>query len=153
MGAIFTTFGIDWHLLLVNAINFGLLLAGLTYFLYKPIGNMLETRRQKVAQGVHDAQAAGVRLAEIEHEKGEILANAGQEADTIIAASRDEGSKKAKEIVAAAEGSASRALADAAAQAAELKNKAISESKEEVARMIVMGIEKLGIDKLAKSSK
>ena len=148
MGAIFTTFGIDWHLLVIDAVNFGLLLAGLSYFLYKPVGNMLETRRQKVAQGVHDAEASSAKLAQIEHEKGEILANAGEEADTIIAASRDEGSKKAKEIMAAAEGSSSRSLAEASAQALELKNKAIAESKEEVARMIV-----LGIDKLAKTSK
>jgi F-type H+-transporting ATPase subunit b len=143
MGAIFTTFGIDWHILVINAVNFGLLLAGLTYLLYKPVGRVLEERRQKVAQGVEDAEASTRRLREIEGEKGEILANAGREADEIISSARASGSEKAREIAAGAEASAARTLGDAAAQAAEMKRQAINESKEEVARMIVLGIEKL----------
>jgi F0F1-type ATP synthase membrane subunit b/b' len=47
-----------------------------------------------------------------------------------------------------AEAAAARAIAEAEAEGGELKNRAIQESKEEVARMIVLGIEKL-----AKNSK
>lgn len=148
MDAILHTFGIDWRLLLVNAVNFGLLLAGLTYFLYKPVGNMLETRRQKVAQGIQDAEEAGVKLREIEESRRNTLAKAGQEADAILSQARDTGSKKAKDLIAEAEAAAARAIAEAQMQSGELKAKAIQESKEEVARMIVLGIEKL-----AKSSK
>jgi F-type H+-transporting ATPase subunit b len=143
MDAILHTFGIDWRLLLVNAINFGLLLAGLTFFLYKPLGKMLEERRTKVAKGVEDAHAAEVTLQQIESSRAERLAQAGREADTIVSEARDMGASKAKEIVSLAEGTAARALRDAEAQAAELKRGAIAESKEEVARMIVLGIEKL----------
>jgi len=143
MGAIFTTFGIDWHILVIDAVNFGLLMAALTYFLYKPVGSVLEERRQKVAQGVADAQASTQRLQEIEGEKGAILAKAGQEADEVIASARASGVQKAHEIAASAEASANRTLSEAEASASELKRQAISESKEEVARMIVLGIEKL----------
>jgi F0F1-type ATP synthase membrane subunit b/b' len=58
MDAILTTFGIDWHLLLLQGINFGILLAGLTYFLYKPVMRMLEERSNTVRQGVEDAHKA-----------------------------------------------------------------------------------------------
>ena len=143
MGAIFTTFGIDWHLLLINAVNFGLLLAGLTFFLYKPLSKMLEERRRTVAQGVEDAHAAAARLAEIEESRAQALAQAGQEADEIISSARASGSVKAREIAASAEASAARTLSDAEAAANEMKRQAINESKEEVARMIVLGIEKL----------
>jgi F-type H+-transporting ATPase subunit b len=143
MGAIFSTFGIDWHLLVINAINFGLLLAGLTYFLYKPVGAMLEERRAKVEKGVEDAEASTKRLQEIEAIRLSKLEEAGKEADEIVAHARDAGAQKAKEIAAAAESSSKRTLAEAAAQAIELKREAINESKEEVARMIVLGIEKL----------
>ncbi len=148
MGAIFTTFGIDWHLLLINAVNFGLLLAGLTFFLYKPLTNMLRERRERVAQGVADAEAAGMRLKEIEESRSHKLAEAGAEADSIISSARAAGSEKAREIAAQAESSAARTLSEASAQATEMKREAINESKEEVARMIV-----LGIDKLAKQGK
>ena len=143
MGAIFTTFGIDWHLLLINAVNFGLLLAGLTYFLYKPLTKMLGERRERVAQGIADAEAAAMRLREIEDARAQRLAEAGAEADEIISSARSAGSEKAREIAAQAESSAARTLADASAQASEMKREAINESKEEVARMIVLGIEKL----------
>ncbi len=143
MGAIFTTFGIDWHLLLINAVNFGLLLAGLTFFLYKPLTKMLAERRERVAQGVADAEAAGMRLKEIEESRSQRLAEAGAEADSIISSARASGSLKAHDIATNAEAAAARTLAEASAQATEMKREAINESKEEVARMIVLGIEKL----------
>lgn len=143
MGAILTTFGIDWHLLLINAVNFGLLLAGLTYFLYNPLSKMLEERRMKVAQGVEDAHKAGVALSEIENSRKDTLAKAGQEADSMLAHSRQTAASKAKEIMNQAEASAARALAEAEKQSGEMKSKAIEESKQEVAKMIVLGIEKL----------
>lgn len=148
MNAIFTTFGIDWHLLLINAINFGLLLAGLTYFLYKPLTKKLEERRTVVAKGVEDAHAAARALSEIEGTRSEVLAKAGKEADLVLSQAQQNANKKGKEIVTQAEGNAARAMVEAQAQAEELKKQAIQESKEEVAKMIV-----LGIDKLARTSK
>jgi F0F1-type ATP synthase membrane subunit b/b' len=84
MGQFFTAFGIDWRLLLINAINFGVLLAGLYYFLYDPLLGALEARRKKVAQGVTDADAAALKLSEIEAATSGMLANAGKEADEVL---------------------------------------------------------------------
>lgn len=148
MDQLFLAFGIDWRLLLINAINFGVLLAGLTYFLYKPITKALEDRRQRVIKGVEDAHAAEVALAEIEGTRSEVLAHAGQEADAVLSQAQKIAGQKGKEIIAQAEGSAARAIAEAEAQAQELKKQAVQESREEVAKMIVLGIEKL-----AKTSK
>lgn len=142
MEQVLVTFGIDWKLLLVNAINFGLLLAVLWYFLYGPLTRMLEERRQKVAQGVRDAQTAQERLSEIENARADMLAKAGKEADTIVSHARTSASAKEKEIVSAGEAAASALLNDAQVQAEELKRQAIEESKQEVAKLIVLGIEK-----------
>jgi F-type H+-transporting ATPase subunit b len=147
MGAIFSTFGIDWHLLLINAINFGLLLAGLTFFLYKPVGNLLEERRLKVAKGVEDAEAARKALEDIESSRLSTLAKAGEEADSMLAHSRQTAASKAKEIMGQAEAAAARAIADAEKQGDEIKVRAIEESKQEVAKMIVLGMEKLAKQK------
>ena len=147
MEAILHTFGIDWRLLLINAINFGLLLAALTYFLYTPILRMLEERRRKVEQGVEDAEAAANKLSEIEHSRGEILSAAGKEADDIVIAARKAASQKEKEMLAQGEHAAATLLKDAEAQAHELKEQALRESKEEVAKLIVLGIEKALVKK------
>ena len=142
MSALFTTFGIDWRLLIIQAVNFGILLLGLWYFLYGPLTRMLETRRQKVAQGVADAQAAAASLKEIEGTRALTLSAAGKEADEVLARARNAGQAKEREMLAHAEAAAASVLKEAGAQAAEAKARAIAESKQEVAKLIVLGMEK-----------
>ncbi len=142
MESILSTFGIDWRLLLVSMVNFGVLLAGLTYFLYKPITKMLEERRQKVAKGVEDAEAAGRARQEIEGERSVVLSTAVAQADEALARARAAAAAKEKELYLAAERSVEGILKDAEVEAREIKLKAIAESKEEVAKLIVLGMEK-----------
>lgn len=143
MQAILTTFGVDWHLLLINAVNFGLLMLALSYFLYGPVMRMLEERRARVAQGVHDAQEAAAKLEEIEHARAEVLAGAGKEADEVLAAARVAGVQKERELLQKGEAAAATLLRDAEAEARELKSRALEESKQEVAKLIVLGMEKV----------
>jgi F-type H+-transporting ATPase subunit b len=142
MGAIITTFGIDWRLLIINAINFGLLLVGLWYFLYTPVMSMLEKRRKLVADGVDAAHKSQAELSQIEQARTAKLAEAGREADALVVAARAAAATKEKQLVAQAEGIAASVVADAAAAAADLKARALQESKQEVAKLIVLGIEK-----------
>lgn len=143
MSAVLTTFGVDWHLLLINAINFGLLLLVLWYFLYAPVMKMLEERRERVVQGVRDAEAAAQKLHEIEASRASVLTAAGKEADALVAAARAAGTQKERDLVQKGEAAAERAVAEAQAQALELKARSIEESKQEVAKLIVLGMEKI----------
>jgi F-type H+-transporting ATPase subunit b len=142
MGAILTTFGIDWRLLLVNVVNFAVLLFGLWYFMYGPIMRMLEERRQKVVKGVEDAEAAGRARQEIEGERSGVLAKAAQEADEALARARVAASARELELVEEAGRRAESIVSQAEAQAKESKAKAIAESRDEVAKLIVLGMEK-----------
>lgn len=143
MNELFSAFGVDWRLLLINMINFGLLLLALWYFLYGPLTRMLEERRAKVAQGVKDAEAAAEALSEIESSRAAALAAAGKEADAVVASARALGAAKEQELLQKGEAAASSLLREAEAQAAELKAQAIEESKKEVAKLIVLGMEKI----------
>ncbi len=143
MEGILTTFGIDWRLLLIQAANFGILLFGLGYFLYTPMMKTLETRRKKVSQGVIDAESAEKKLSEIESARTSVLANAGKEADTILSHAERRGVEKEREMLLRAEAHATSVLAEAEAQGREAKNRAVLESKEEVAKLIVLGMEKV----------
>ena len=153
MSQLFAAFGLDWRLLIINLINFGVLLVALRYFLYGPLTGMLESRRRKMIQGVEDADAASARLHEIEAAKSGILAEAGTEADHLLAKARAAAQEKERAIVAAAEAAAARTSAEAQKQAAELKSQAIEESKQEVAKLVVLGIEKLGMEKVMVATK
>ena len=142
MSDLFAAFGIDWRLLLVNGVNFGLLLLGLWYFLYKPLTNMLEARRQKLIQGVRDAETAAHELSKIEESRAGVLAQAGKEADEVVSRARALGAEKQRALVEAGEANAAALLSEAEAGAKQLKEEAIAQSKQEVAKLIVLGMER-----------
>lgn len=147
MEAILHTFGIDWRLLLINAINFGVLLAALWYFLYTPVMRMLEERRQKVVEGVHSAERSEALLKEVEESRAHKLAEAGKEADELLKSAREAGTQKEQELLKQASVTASTMLKEAEIEAGELKRQALEESKHEVAKLIVLGVEKALIKK------
>ena len=143
MSALFEAFGIDWHLLIVQAINFGVLLFILWYFLYRPILKMIDDRRAKIAEGVKTAEAAQRRLEEAKSEGEGIVGQAAREAENLVAAARTRADERASEIVRNAEAQAQTALKDAAARAEEAKRQALKESQKEIARAAVLAAEKI----------
>ncbi len=143
MSALLSAFGIDWHLLAINVVNFGLMLFALWYFLYGPLVRTLEERRQKVAQSVIDAELAAERLVEIEASRADVLAAAGREADEVLSRSRKLALEKEKAQLAAGEAAAARIVEGAEAEAREAKARALAESREEVAKLTVLGAEKI----------
>ena len=149
MNALLAAFGIDWRLLLINLLNFGILLWVLWYFLYTPLTKMLESRRQRMIEGVQNAAEAERRLAEIEHSRADRLAQAGTDADDVLAAARAAARVKQDELIAQGEASAANILSEAEAQAAEMKREAIAQSKQEVAKLIVLGMERTALSKNA----
>jgi F-type H+-transporting ATPase subunit b len=142
MSELFAAFGIDWRLLVINLVNFGLMLGVLWYFLYGPVLKTLEARREKIAKGVKDADDAKQALTEIEGARLTKLKEAGKEADELLSSARASALKKEREMLSHAEHVAAMKISEAEAEAEEAKKRAIKESKEEVAKLIVLGIEK-----------
>ncbi len=84
MSDMLTKLGIDWKLFIAQLVNFLILFLVLRFFAWKALVNALEERRAKIRQGVDDANKAETRLKEIECERGDVLAQARQEAAKII---------------------------------------------------------------------
>jgi len=143
MSELFATFGVNWKLLLIQAVNFGLLLTVLTYFLYKPVLKIIDERREKVAEGVRTAEAATRRLEEAKSEGEGIVGTAAREAEGIVAAARTRADERAVDIVKSAELRAAATLKDAAARAEEAKRQALKESEREITRAAMLAAEKL----------
>jgi len=66
MEQLFSQLGIDWHLLLSQAVNFLLLLVVLSVFVYKPLLQLLHDRRDKIEGGLVKAEEAERRLHEVD---------------------------------------------------------------------------------------
>ena len=143
MSELFAAFGINWKLLLVQAINFGSLLFVLWYFLYRPILRMIDERREKVAEGVKTAEAAAQKLTEAESKSNDIIGSADREAEAIVSAARATAGEKGSEVLKAAEMRAEALLADASARAEESKRQALLESEREIAKAAMLAAEKI----------
>jgi F-type H+-transporting ATPase subunit b len=143
MEAIINAFGIDVHLIIVQIINFTILMVALGYFLYTPILNMLRDREEKIAAGIKDAEAAAVAKASAEEEKKVVLTDAHKAAAEVGARAKVTAEVAAAEIVAAAEAAAHAAKAKAVIEAEQLKAAAIKASEAEIAKTAILAAEKI----------
>ena len=143
MESLLVVFGIDWKLLIAQSINFLILLAGLSYFLYKPVLRLLKTREEKIAKGVKDAEVAALARAKTEEEKGSILRAAEKDAEGVMRRAEEEAKKEREVIVRAAQARSDALMADARAQAEELKRQALRESEKKIAQTAILAAEKI----------
>jgi F-type H+-transporting ATPase subunit b len=143
MEQLIQAFGIDVRLIIVQAFNFGLLLAILSYLLYKPVLKMLADREAKIAQGMKDAEEAGKAKAEATEEKKAVIAAANKEAEAMTSRAKEFAVVKADEIVADAQKKAEQVAKDAALRSEEIKAQAIKESGAEIAKLAVLAAEKV----------
>ncbi|MDO8504476.1 MAG: hypothetical protein Q7S36_01340 [Candidatus Liptonbacteria bacterium] len=109
--------GVDWHLLLSQAVNFFLLLIILRVLLYRPILKFLGERRKKIEEGLAKAEAAGTRLHEIELIGKGKLKEAEQEGIAIIEKAETEAGKVESGIIAKAKEKEADIMKDAHATA------------------------------------
>ncbi len=143
MEQLIEAFGIDVRLIIIQVINFGILMAILTYFLYKPVLKMLKDREDTIAKGIADAEAAGKAKAEATEEKNTIIATANKEAEAMTARAKEHASVRGDEIVADAQKKAEQVVKDAALRGEELKSAALKESEAEIAKMAILAAEKV----------
>ena len=136
-------FGIDARLILIQVVNFGLLMVVLTYLLYKPVLNLLKEREEKIAKEISDAKAAEAALATAEEEKKGIIAAANTEAEAMAARATEHASHKADQIVSDAHKKAEQVIKDAGDRGSELKAQALKESEAEIAKLAVLAAEKI----------
>jgi F-type H+-transporting ATPase subunit b len=129
--------GIEWRILLAQTISFGVVFFVLWRFAYKPIFVMLEVRRQKIAEGLANAERIKAELARTEAERKRILAQAGDVANQVIEEARNAAARvremETQKAVAAAEQIVIKAREVAAQEHAWM----LAELKGEVGRLVV----------------
>jgi len=77
-------FGFDWWMFLSQCISFIIVCVLLAKFAYKPVLNVLEERRERIAEGLANADKIKQQLAEAEVRYNEILAKANVEAQKML---------------------------------------------------------------------
>lgn len=143
MQELFSAFGVNWSLLIAQAVNFAIVLVALWYFLYKPVLKVLEDRRQVVAKGVEDAAKSEELLARADGEAESRVLAADTEAEKIVSSAREVAMTEKTRLLKEAEERAAQVAKDADARAFETLAKAKSESERDIARLAVLAAEKV----------
>ena len=130
-------FGWNWKLFLSQVISFTIVALLLRRFAYKPILNVLEQRRQQIAEGQANAEKIKKQLAEAEQRHAEILAKANVAAQKMIDEARESAAhlseRKQQEAITAAEHIIAKAR-----EASAIEHERTMESlKRELGRLVV----------------
>ena len=107
--------GIDLGVLIFQIVNFTLLFLALYFLLFKRVFAMLDERKQKIQQGLEEAQRAQEewtraeavfqeRMEQVERERAAIIAEAREEAERLraeaVGQAREEAREEARRILA-----------------------------------------------------
>ncbi len=143
MEEILNIFGIDVRLLIIQAFNFAVLLLALWYFLYRPVIGILEKRKVLIEEGVLDAQKAKDEKEKVLADRESILVEATKDASILIDRAKERAGEKEATLLSISEEKSKRILNEAHAKAEEERKLILEKGKIEIARMVVLGAEKI----------
>ena len=131
------TFGFNTWIFLSQVISFVIVALLLRRFAYKPILAVLEERRQRISEGLLNAEKIKQQLAEAETRYAEILAKANAQAQKMIDEARESAGhvaeRKQQEAVLVAE----QIVAKAREASAIEHERTMTELKRELGRLVI----------------
>jgi len=135
--------GINLGLLIVQIIAFIIVFLTLNAWVYQPMLNMMESRKQKIAQGLEDARVAAEARANAEKEAAKIITDAQTEASKIVREATERAALAGQDVKAAAEAEAVKARDAAVAEAEVERNRILGDLRSQVAGLAIAAAQKL----------
>ncbi len=135
--------GINLGLLIVQIIAFAIVFLTLNAWVYKPMLDMMESRKQKIAQGLEDARIAAEARANAEKEAAKIIGDAQAEAGKIVREATERAEAAAKDVKAAAEAEAAKAREAALAEVELERARILGDLRGQVASLAIAAANKL----------
>lgn len=135
--------GINLGYLIVQIVNFVIVLIILRAWAYKPVVGMLKKRRESINQGLEDARVAAEARANAEAEADKIIAEAQSRASEIVREATARAEEATRDIKAAAEKEAGEARKDALTEIDEEREAILSEVRGQIAALSMAATQKL----------
>lgn len=135
--------GINLGLLIVQIIAFTIVFLTLNAWVYKPMLDMMDSRKKKIAQGLEDARVAAEARANAEKDAAKIVADAQAEASKVVREATERAEVASKDVRAAAEGEAAKAREAAMAEAELERGRILGDLRGQVAALAIAAANKL----------
>jgi len=135
--------GLNLGYFLFQVFNFGIVLALLSIWAYKPILKMLDERKRKIAQGMEDARVAAEARSNAEKEAAKIIGDAQTQASQMVREATDRAEVAGREVKAAVEAEAAKAREAAVADAQVERDRILGDMRSQVAALAMAAAQKL----------
>ncbi len=142
--------GINLGYLAVQILNFTVVMLILSFWVYKPLVNLLEQRRESIAKGLEDARVAEEARANAEKEAQKVLAEAQTERARIVAEASAQAQKVAADISKGADEEKAAIVAQAREDADQEKLRVLGDVRGQVIALAISAANKIvetGMDK------
>ncbi|MBI2426488.1 MAG: F0F1 ATP synthase subunit B [Candidatus Kerfeldbacteria bacterium] len=136
-------FGINFFVLIAQAVNFLIVLAVLYRFAYKPILKMLNDRTKKIEQGLEHAKKAEHAMNEALSQKDAVLAEARKESGKLLAQAEEKSAAEHAKRMAESKTEAQAMIAKTKEELQREHEHMLESAKLELADMVVLATEKL----------
>lgn len=137
VGDIAQQFGVTWQLLISQIILFVIVALALKKFAYAPVLKVLEERRQRIAEGLANAEKIKADLASAQAKAQEVLNAANSQGNKLIEEARQSAAKvlevETQKAIATANDIVTKARQASEAELVRMK----SELRKEVGRLVV----------------
>lgn len=135
--------GINLGTLLLQILSFIIILVVLRRWVYGPVLNLLEKRREMIAQSAEDARIASEARQNAEKDAARIIAEAQAKAAQLVREATERAEQVERELRAAAEAEAAKAREAALAEIAQERDRILSEVRGQVAALSIAAAQKL----------
>ena len=130
-------FGFDWPHFGAQVINFLIVAGVLVVFAYRPILNVLEERKKRIAEGLANAEKIKQELARTEAARQDVLSQANLQANKLIEEARAAAARVQETETQKAIAAAEQIIAKAREAAAQDHDRMLTELRREVGRLVV----------------
>lgn len=142
MAELLHAFGVEWHVLIVQIVNVGILVWVLHRFAFKPLLKAIDARREKIEADELRASELEERLANIETREAEVLHAARAKSEDMIQAGVSDGKKASEKIIADAKLESAKIIEAGKKTLADERTKLVREVKSEIGTLVTDAVSK-----------
>jgi len=147
------TFGIDWPMLIAQAINFLIVAFVIWKFAFKNILSTIKEREKQIADSLRNADKIKLELEETEKQQQETLQEASLEAKKTISIAQEQAKAFIEEQKEDARRQAEEIISKAKLAMEQERERVLREAREEIASLVVLTTSKVLSKDLSKEEK
>jgi F-type H+-transporting ATPase subunit b len=140
---ILSALGINWQLLIAQAINFAIILFVLARFVYRPILKVIDDRREATRKAMENVEVMQKEAREMEATRMEKLKKIDEEAGALMEAAKKDAEAQRKQLLEAAHAEADQVLAKGRKQLEQERAAVFQDAQETLSKVIMTMTQKI----------